>query len=100
MLQLVHKSPVLDEEHISDLTVSFSEFLVQTVTTDVYRLAVWLLGIEFVHNRVAIYLGILRSSARTQMANERRATEPDWCVAASGVGTYSNRVLIPRATCP
>lgn len=44
------------------------------------------------------YLGILRSSARTQMANVRRATEPDWWVAASGVGTYSKSVLMPRAT--
>lgn len=25
-----------------------------------------------------VYLGILRSSAKTQMASERRATEPDW----------------------
>lgn len=32
------------------------------------------------------------------MASERRATEPDWWVAASEVGTYSNRVLMPRAT--
>jgi len=46
-----------------------------------------------------IYLTTLRSSARTQMAKERRATEPDWWVAARDVGTYSSRVLMPRATC-
>ena len=48
--------------------------------------------------RQAFHLATLRSSAKTQMANERRATEPDWWVAARGVGTYSNSVLIPRAT--
>lgn len=39
------------------------------------------------HGKVGIYLATFLSSARTQMANESRATEPDWWVAARGVGT-------------
>jgi hypothetical protein len=35
----------------------------------------------------------------SQRAPLSRAKEPDWCVAASGVGTYISRVLMPRATC-
>lgn len=34
----------------------------------------------------------------SQRAPLSRAKEPDWCVAASGVGTYRSRVLMPRAT--
>lgn len=63
-------------------------------------LSAWWSWVCLVHLKTGkqFYLGILRSSARTQMASERRATEPDWWVAASGVGTYSNSVLMPRAT--
>lgn len=45
---------------------------------DCLRLEVWLVGIGFAHKGAGNYLGILRSSARTQMASERRATEPVW----------------------
>lgn len=50
-------------------------------------LEAWLIRIIFVSEAEGGYLGIFRSSARTQMARDRRATEPDWWVAASGVGT-------------
>lgn len=45
------------------------------------------------------YLGTLRSSLMSHSAMLSRAREPDWCVAATGVGTYSSRVLMPRPTC-
>lgn len=35
----------------------------------------------------------------SQSAMLSRAREPDWCVAARGVGTYISRVLMPRPTC-
>lgn len=35
----------------------------------------------------------------SQRAPLSRAREPDWCVAARGVGTYISRVLMPKATC-
>lgn len=35
----------------------------------------------------------------SQRAPLSRAKEPDWCVAAKGVGTYISRVLMPKATC-
>lgn len=41
-------------------------------------LEVWLIRTGFVSEAEGGYLGILRSSARTQMARDRRATEPDW----------------------
>lgn len=33
------------------------------------------------------------------MAKERVSREPDWCMAARAVGTYSSRVEIPKPTC-
>ena len=33
------------------------------------------------------------------MATERVARAPDWCSAATGTGTYSSRVAMPRHTC-
>lgn len=41
-------------------------------------LGVWLIRIIFVSEAEGGYFGIFLSSARTQMARERRATEPDW----------------------
>ena len=39
------------------------------------------------------------SSLISHSAMERRATEPDWWLAARGVGTNHRRVLTPRHTC-
>lgn len=35
----------------------------------------------------------------SQRAPLSSAKEPDWCVAARGVGTYISRVLMPKVTC-
>ena len=45
------------------------------------------------------YFGTLRSSFMSQRATLSRAREPDWWVAAKGVGTYISRVLMPKPTC-
>lgn len=45
------------------------------------------------------YFGTLRSSLMSQRAALRTAREPDWWVAAKGVGTYISRVLMPKPTC-
>lgn len=45
------------------------------------------------------YFGTLRSSLMSQRATLSRAREPDWWVAARGVGTYISRVLMPKPTC-
>ena len=52
-----------------------------------------------------VYLGILLRifmnfmSCAVHMATERVARAPDWCSAATGTGTYSSRVAMPRHTC-
>lgn len=69
-------SPHVDYFHFAFTFVS--EWLLPNDYAASYRVEVWLVGIGFVHKRADVYLGILRSSARTQMASERRATEPDW----------------------
>ena len=38
-------------------------------------------------------------SCAVHMATERVARAPDWCRAATGTGTYSSRVAMPRHTC-
>ena len=38
-------------------------------------------------------------SCAVHMATERVARAPDWCSAATGTGTYSSRVVMPRHTC-
>ena len=38
-------------------------------------------------------------SCAVHMATERVARAPDWCSAATGTGTYSSRVAMPRHTC-
>ena len=45
------------------------------------------------------YFGTLRSSFMSQRATLSTAREPDWWVAAKGVGTYISRVLMPKPTC-
>lgn len=45
------------------------------------------------------YFGTLRSSLMSQRATLSRAREPDWWVAAKGVGTYISRVLMPKPIC-
>ena len=38
-------------------------------------------------------------SCAVHMATERVARAPDWCRAATGTGTYSSSVVMPRQTC-
>lgn len=45
------------------------------------------------------YLGIPLSSWISHTAILSNIKEPDWWVAAKGVGTYRSNVLIPRVTC-
>jgi hypothetical protein len=48
------------------------------------------------------YLGSLLtylSSWVSQTASERSTNDPDWWLAASGIGTYSSSVDIPSITC-
>lgn len=49
--------------------------------------------------REQAYLGTRLSSWRSHRATLSNAREPDWWMAAKGVGTYSSSVLMPRVTC-
>lgn len=44
------------------------------------------------------YLGNLFSSCVSQIAADKRNNEQLWWLAAIGVGTYVNNVVIPNAT--
>merc|ERR1740130_1754167 len=69
------------------------------------RVALWHAACEpcstVVRYHAKCYFNILTNLSVwvNQREVESRATEPSWCVAARGMGTYNRRVEMPRPTC-